>query len=304
VSSEKNMQPECQQRVRLLVRVLSFLLLTAQCSLLALAQYAQPPVRQATTSSNAAPILKDIRIEQHLGRELPLDTPFRDEAGQAVKLGDYFGRRPVALALVYYNCPMLCNQVLAGLIGGLREVPFEPGRDFDVVVVSFDPREGPLDAQKKKKIVLGDYRKPATSGGWHFLTGDKAAIDALADAVGFRFAYDAQTDQFAHASGIMLATQQGKLSHYFYGVEYPPRELRLGLVEASAGKIGSPVDQLLLYCYHYDPTTGRYGPVIMNVLRLAGIITVLGLLTLILILRRYKPRPVPTEDAAAAGGTA
>ncbi len=251
----------------------------------------------------AAPILKDIRIEQHLGAQLPLATEFRDESGQTVKLGNYFGQRPVVIALVYYNCPMLCNQVLAGLIGGLREVPFEPGRDFDMVVVSFDPREGPIDAQKKKKLVIGDYRKPATSGGWHFLTGDKPAIDALADAVGFHFAYDAQTDQFAHASGIMLTTAQGKLSHYFYGVEYPPRELRLGLVEASAGKIGSPVDQLLLYCYHYDPTTGRYGPTIMNVMRLAGILTVLGLVALILSLRRYKPRS-PQTGAAAAGGTA
>ncbi len=269
------------------------------------AQYAQPPMRQATTSNMAAPILKDIRIEQHLGTQLPLATAFRDEAGQTVILGDYFGQRPVALALVYYNCPMLCNQVLAGLIGGLREVPFEPGRDFDVVVISFDPREGPADAQKKKQLVIGDYRKPATSGGWHFLTGDKTAIDTVAAAVGFHFAYDAATNQFAHASGIMLTTPQGKLSHYFYGVEYQPRELRLGLVEASAGKIGSPVDQLLLFCYHYDPMTGRYGPAIMNVMRLAGILTVLGLVALILILRRYKPRPPQTHTgAAAAGGTA
>ena len=295
------MRSELRKIGRSVLRVVSLLLPTAYCLLpTAQAQYAQPPMRQATTSSAAAPILKDIRIEQHLGAQLPLDTALRDEAGRAVRLGEYFGRRPVALALVYYNCPMLCNQVLAGLIGGLREVPFEAGRDFDVVVLSFDPREGPIDAQKKKQLVLGDLRKPAANGGWHFLTGDKAAIDAVADAVGFRFAYDAQTNQFAHASGIMLATAQGKLSHYFYGVEYPPRELRLGLVEASANKIGSPVDQLLLYCYHYDPTTGRYGPAIMNVLRLAGVVTVLALVALILVLRRYRPQP----GTAAAGGTA
>ena len=279
------------------------LLLLAYCLLPTVvhAQYAQPPVRTATTSSAAAPILKDIRIEQHLGGQLPLDATFQDEAGQTVKLGDYFNRqRPVVVALVYYNCPMLCNQILAGLIGSLRDVQLEPGCDFDVVVVSFDPREGPPDAQKKKKLVMGDYRRPETAAGWHFLTGDKDSIDAVADAVGFRYAFDAQTNQFAHASGIMLATPQGKLSHYFYGIEYQPKDLRLGLVEASANKIGSAVDQLLLYCYHYDPETGRYGPTIMNILRLAGIVTVFALVALILCLRRYKPRP---QDAAAAGGT-
>jgi protein SCO1 len=304
MSIKRVMQVEQQNVKRWAVRVSSFLLLTACCLLPSVrAQYAQPPVRTATTSSTAAPILKDIRIEQHLGGQLPLDAKFEDEAGQTVKLGDYFNKqRPAVLALVYYNCPMLCNQVLAGLIGSVREVGLEPGRDFDVVVVSFDPREGPPDAQKKKQLVLGDYRKPATAAGWHFLTGDKTEIDAVADAVGFRYAFDAQTNQFAHASGIMVATPQGKLSHYFYGIEYPPKDLRLGLVEASAGKIGSPVDQLLLYCYHYDPETGRYGPTIMNILRLAGVLTVFALVALILILRRYKPRP--ERGVVAAGGTA
>jgi protein SCO1/2 len=295
------MKFERRNMSRSVVRVIIFLLLTAHCSLLTFAQYAQPPVRQATTSSTAAPILKDIRIEQHLGTQLPLEAKFEDETGQTVKLGDYFNhQRPAVVALVYYNCPMLCNQILAGLIGSLRDVQLDPGRDFDVVVVSFDPREGPPDAQKKKKLVLGDYRRPETAAGWHFLTGEKTAIDQVADAVGFRYAFDERTNQFAHASGIMVATPQGKLSHYFYGIEYPPKDLRLGLVEASANKIGSAVDQLLLYCYHYDPETGRYGPTIMNILRLAGIVTVFALVALILCLRRYKPRP---QDAAAAGGT-
>ena len=289
-------------------RVSSLLLPTAYCLLptaycllpTAHAQYAQPPERVAPDNTPAA-ILKDVRIEQRLGEQLPLDTPFKDEAGQAVRLGDYFGQRPVVFALVYYNCPMLCNQILSGMVGGLRGVRFTPGKDFDVVVVSFDPREGAADAAKKKRIVVGDYHRPETAAGWHFLTGDKAAIDTVTQAAGFHYAYDPQTNQFAHASAIMIATPQGKLSHYFYGIEPEPKDLRFGLVEASAGRIGSPVDQLLLYCYHYDPTTGRYGVVIMNVMRLGGIITVLGVLALILLLRRYRPRSV---RAAAAGGTA
>jgi protein SCO1 len=295
------MKVEWKQISRMAVRVISFLLLTAYCLLpTARAQYAQPPLRVSTGNTPAA-ILKDVRIEQRLGEQLPLATPFRDEAGQAVKLGDYFGQRPVVFALVYYNCPMLCNQILSGMVGGLRGVRFTPGKDFDVVVVSFDPREGPADAAKKKQIVVGDYHRPETALGWHFLTGDQAAIAAVTSAAGFHYAFDPQTNQFAHASAIMIATPQGKLSHYFYGIEPEPKDLRFGLVEASAGRIGSPVDQLLLYCYHYDPTTGRYGVVIMNVMRLGGIITVLGVLALILLLRRYRPRSV---RAAAAGGTA
>ncbi|HEX8179065.1 MAG TPA: SCO family protein [Pyrinomonadaceae bacterium] len=266
------------------------------------AQYAQPPERVDTGNTPAA-ILQDVRIEQRLGAQLPLDASFRDETGRIVKLGDYFGARPVVFALVYYKCPMLCNQVLSGMVGGLRSVSFTPGKEFDVVVVSFDPREGPVDAAQKKRIVVGDYHRPETAAGWHFLTGDKAAIDSVATAAGFHYAFDARTNQFAHASAIMLATPAGKLSHYFYGIDPEPRGLRLGLVEASAGKVGSPVDQLLLYCYHYDPTTGRYGPVIMNFMRLGGLVTVLGVVALILGLRRARGLR-PTAGPAAAGGTA
>lgn len=284
---------------RTVLCVSSLALLIAGSSLTTRAQYAQPP--QRISNGNAlSPILKDVRIEQKLGAQIPLDTLFRDETGQAVKIGDYFkGQRPVVFALVYYNCPRLCNQILSGMIGGLRGVSFTPGKDFDVVVLSFDPRERPEDAAKKKHIVLADYHRLDTAAGWHFLTGDKAAIDTVADAVGFHYAYDPATEQFAHMSAIMLATPQGRLSHYFYGIEYDPKDLRLGLVEASAGRIGSPVDQLALYCYHYDPTTGRYGPVIMNIMRLGGILMVLLVLALILFLRRYRPR-----SAETAGGMA
>ena len=257
------------------------------------------------TSNTPPPVLKDVRIEQRLGAQLPLAAAFKDETGQAVRLGDYFRQRPVVLALVYYNCPMLCNQILSGLVGGLRAVALTPGRDFDVVVVSFDPREGPQDAAKKKQIVMHDYRRLETAAGWHFLTGDKAAIDAVAAAAGFHYAFDAATNQFAHASAVMIATPAGQMSHYFYGIEYEPRGLRLGLVEASSNKIGSAVDQLLLYCYHYDPTTGRYGPVIMNIMRLGGVVTVVGLVALILFMRRFRARSAQTQPgAAAAGGTA
>jgi protein SCO1/2 len=255
------------------------------------------------TSNTPPAALKDVRIEQRLGAQLPLDAALRDEAGRAVKLGDYFkGPRPVAFALVYYKCPMLCNQILNGLVSGLRGVALTPGKDFDVVVLSFDPREGPADAAKKKETVLHDYRRLETAAGWHFLTGDKAAIDAVTAAAGFHYYFDEATNQFAHASAVMVATPGGQLSHYFYGIEYAPRELRLGLVEASAGKTGSPVDQLLLYCYHYDPTTGRYGPAIMNIMRLCGVVTVLGLVALIGVMRRRGASQ--NRRASVAGGTA
>ncbi|HKP72866.1 MAG TPA: SCO family protein [Pyrinomonadaceae bacterium] len=247
--------------------------------------------------------LKDIGIDQRLGNQVPLDVQFRDETGQTVKLGDYFGSRPVVISLVYYNCPMLCNQVLQGLVGGLRGIPFTVGREFDVVTVSFDPREGAADAAKKKEVVLHDYRRRGESvaGGWHFLTGDKASIDALADAVGFKYGFDEKTNQFAHASGVMVATPQGKLSHYFYGIEYAPRELKLGLVEASDGKIGSAVDKLTLYCYHYDPTTGKYAPVIMNFMRAGGVLTVLGVVGLIWMLKRRRGAAERLSTGEAGG---
>lgn len=287
-------------------RVASLLLLAAYClPFTVLGQYAQPP--QSGVSSNDVPLaLKDIGIEQRLGGQVPLDISFRDETGRTVRLGDYFGKRPVVISLVYYNCPKLCNLVLNGLVGGLRTLPYTVGKEFDVVTVSFDPSEGATDAVKKKEVVMHDYGRQGDAGvaaGWHFLTGDKTSIDALANAVGFKYAFDKATNQYAHASGVMLATPEGKLSHYFYGIEYAPRDLKFGLVEASAGKIGSAVDKLTLYCFHYDPTTGKYGPAIMNIMRVTGILTVIGLVVLISILhrRRRREQETPSPEGLSTG---
>ncbi len=206
-----------------------------------------PPRRDrscAPTRSRSS--CKEIGIDQRLDEQLPLALPFRDEAGRTVALGDYFGKRPVMLALVYYNCPMLCTLVLNGLVGALNVMSLEAGRDFDVVAVSFDTRETPAMAAAKKKAYLSRYKHPAAAAGWHFLTGDAASVEALTKAAGFRYRYDEDLEQFAHASAIMVATPEGRLARYFYGIEYAPRDLRLGLVEASAGKIGTPVDQILL----------------------------------------------------------
>ncbi len=268
------------------------------------AQYAQPPSR-GESSARPPDALKNIGIEQRQGNQLPLDARFRDEAGREVRLGDYFGKqKPVVVAPVYYDCPMLCNQVLHGLVGGMRGQSLVLGRDFEVVAVSFDAREGPQSAFNKEQVVLSELRRkddPVAAAGLHFLTGDREQIDAVMDAVGFRYAFDERTNQFAHAAGVMVATPEGKLSHYFYGIEYAPRDLKLALVESSGGKIGSAVDKLILYCYHYDPTTGKYGPVIMNMMRVAGVVTLAGLVALILLLRRARPaRPAP----AGAGGAA
>ncbi|MCA1564622.1 MAG: SCO family protein [Acidobacteria bacterium] len=289
-------------------RIAGLLLLAAYCfPLTVAAQYAQPP--QGGVSSNDVPLaLKDIGIEQRLSEQVPLDLNFRDESGRAVRLGDYFGKRPVVVSLVYYNCPKLCNLVLNGLVGGLKTLPFTVGKEFDVVTVSFDPRESAADATAKKQLVEHDYGRAGDAAsfnaGWHFLTGDKASIDALANAVGFKYAFDTASNQYAHASGVMIATPEGKLSHYFYGIEYAPRDLKLGLVEASAGKIGSAVDKLTLYCFHYDPTTGKYGPAIMNIMRLTGVVTVAGLVVLIMVLQRRRRRDEPEQGRPMSTGEA
>jgi len=234
--------------------------------------------------------LKDVRIEQKLNEQLPLDLVFRDESGQEVKLGKYFGQKPVVLALVYYDCPMLCTQILNGMVTSFRVLPFQIGKEFDVVTISFDPREKPELAATKKKVYvdyLPDKMQAGANTGWHFLTGDPASIDRVADAVGFRYRYDEATKQFAHASAIMVATPEGKLSHYFYGVNYSARDLRFGLIEASQHKIGSVTEQLTLYCYMYDPATGKYGAAVMRLLRITGVITLIGIVAMIFLL---KPR--------------
>ena len=252
---------------------------------------ARPSSGNPSTGLPAA--LQEVRIDQKLDQQLPLDLVFRDESGAPVKLGQYFGKKPVVLAFVYYDCPMLCTQVLNGMVTSFRVLPFQIGNEFDVVTVSFDPRETSALAAAKKKVYvdyLPEKMRAGATGGWHFLTGDEASIAQLTDAVGFRYRWDDATKQFAHASAIMLTTPHGKLSRYFYGVDYPARDLRLGLIESSANKIGSPVDQLLLYCFHYDPATGKYGAAIMRVMRAAGVITVLGILAMMLFLKARQPR--------------
>jgi protein SCO1 len=242
--------------------------------MLALAQSSMEPPPGGMVPANEKPeILKEIGIDQRLDAPLPLDTPVRDEAGRERRLGDYFGKRPVVLAFVYYNCPMLCTQVLNGLVGALNVMSLDAGADFDVVAISFDARETAAMAAAKKDAYLTRYKHPNAAEGWHFLTADAPAIARLTHAAGFRFRYDPARDQFAHASAVMVATPEGRLARYFYGIEYPPRDLRLGLVEASSGKIGTPVDQVLLYCFHYDPTAGKYGFVILRGIRIAGLAT-------------------------------
>lgn len=266
------------------------------------AQYAQPPVGPRPTG-NSTEVLKKVEIEQRLNEQVPLDLRFRDEAGREVRLGDYFAKgKPVVLTLVYYECPMLCNQVLNGEVGAFQALSFTPGKEFEVITVSFDERERPELAARKKETYLNRYKREGAEAGWHFLTGDKASIDALAAAVGFRYVWDEESKQFAHASALMVATPSGRLSHYFYGIEYSPKDLRLALVEASAGRIGSPVDALILYCYHYDPAAGRFAPV-MGVLRAAGMLTLVGVAGLLLYLRRKtRQKEGRWEEEIKVGG--
>ena len=251
------------------------------------------------------PALVNVGIDQRLNEQLPLDATFRDETGRTVQLREYFkGTRPVILSLVFYECPMLCNQVLNGMTAMMKVMSLKVGEDYDVLTISFDPRETAELARRKKDGYVRGLNRPGAQSGWHFLTGDEANIKRLTESVGFRYSYDEKTDQFAHASGIMVLTPQGKISHYFYGVEYGPRDVRLGLVEASAGRIGSPVDQLLLYCYHYDPATGKYAWVI-NLYRGAGVVTVAAMIALLVFLvRRGTARGAAAEAHLNQGGTA
>jgi protein SCO1/2 len=260
-------------------------------AVVACAQPGQPAPAQPSAmrdpNSRPAPLpaaLQGVTIEQRLNQQVPLDLVFRDEYGRSLPLSTYFsGNKPVLLALVYYNCPMLCTLILNGVVSSLKAVSFDPGKDFEVVAVSFDPRDTPEIAARKKAGYLQRYRRPGTDNGWHFLTGGEESIKALTSALGYRYTFDPKTGQFAHASAIMILTPQGKLSRYFYGVEYAPRDIRLGLVEASQNKIGNPVDQALLFCYHYDPATGKYGAIAMNMVRFGGATFVLICSTFLLI---------------------
>jgi protein SCO1 len=246
---------------------------------------------RAASGDDRPAILRDVGFDQHLDAQAPLDASFSDESGATVKLGDYFGRKPVILVLAYYRCPMLCTLVLNGVVQGMRGMTFTPGADYEVVVVSFDPRETHELAAAKKTNYAAEYGRPGAAEGLHFLTGKLPDIQALTRAVGFRYVYDAAQDQYIHTSGIMILTPQGKVSRYFFGIHFLPRDLRLGLVEASANKIGSPTDQVLLYCFHYDPATGKYSASILNFVRVGGAVTMLALAGMIVfLLRRGGPQ--------------
>ena len=273
------------------------LLTTMLLAVLPMLAVAQEPVRlpgqrlsEAVPAAGTMPtLLEDIGLDQKLNERLPLSLKFKDEQGRDVVLGDYFGKRPVILTLVYYECPMLCTQVLNGLTSALSVMNFSVGKEFDIVTISFDPGERPELAREKKAAYIERYKREGAERGWHFLTGSQRSITQLTRAVGFRYAYNAEVDQYAHASGVMVVTPDGRLSHYFYGIEYGPRDLRLALIDAADRKIGSPVDQLLLACFHYDPKSGKYSLAIMRLVQAAGILTVVGIGVTILMLRRRDP---------------
>jgi len=254
-----------------------------------------------TAATAQIPMLKDVGIDQKLNNRIPLDLPFVDETGRDVKIGDYFGARPVVLALVYYECPMLCTQVLNGLSGSMEPLTFNPGREFEVVVVSFDAGETPALAASRRQTYLKRYGREGVEGGIHFLTGRKESIDALTHAVGFKFAFDTEINQFAHPAAITVLTADGAVSRYLFGIEFAPRDLRLALVEAADRKIGTPLDTAMLFCYHYDPQTGKYGFVIMNMVRLAGALTVAGLGAFILLALRRERRQDSAVGPTATG---
>ncbi len=282
-----------QERGSISGLVLLIALFTVHCSLFTANVFAQKSEHYnsplyspryydpATSEPNGLPpVLKEVGIEQKLGAQMPLDVELKDEDGNAVKLSSYFNTgRPVIIAFVYYECPMLCNQVLNGLTGALKGMSFDAGKDFDVVAISFDARENdkPDLAKNKKASYVERYGRTGAEKGWHFLTGTQEAIDKVTSTAGFSFKWDEKSSQFAHAAAIMVATPEGKLSRYFYGIDYSPKDLKFGLMESSANKVGNPAEQLLLYCYHYDPATGKYGLAVLRIMRLGGVLTLLGM---------------------------
>jgi protein SCO1 len=244
------------------------------------------PDNVGRSSTRLPPALQNVGFEPPLNGQLPLDMDFRDESANAVRLRSYFNGKPVLLAFVYYTCPMLCDQVQMGVVGALKMVSFTPGRDYEIVFVSFDPNDTPQSAASKKNSALSHFGRRETAAGWHFLTGSQDSIEALTKAANFRYSFDQQTNIFAHASGIMLVTPEGRISRYFYGVEYPSRDVRLGIVDASAGKIGTPIDHLLLFCFQYNPATARYSATVLKIVRLGGIVTIFAIVAGIVIFRR------------------
>jgi protein SCO1 len=265
------------------------------------------PSNMGPTAATMPPALQNVGFEPQLNAQMPLNLSFRDETGRSVQLREYFGQKPVVLAFVYYGCPMLCNQVQQGVVGTLRMLSFNPARDYEVVFISFDSRETPEMAAEKKKAAVAHFRRPETDSGWHFLTGSQESIDAATRAANFRYNFSAKTNLFAHASGVMVLTPDGRISRYFYGVEYPGRDMRLGLVEASAGRIGTPIDHVLLFCYQYDPTAATYSAAILKIIRLGGVLTILCIVGGILVFRRRDARSQqaklrqPLSDCAERG---
>lgn len=287
-------------KIRNLITSLSILLCAAAC---AWAQAAPKGELGQSVPNQKPAILDNVGIDQHLNQQIPLDLNFVDENGQPVKLGQYFGQKPVIMTMVYFQCPMLCSQVLSGLTYTLNGMPsFNVGREFDVLTVSFDPRDTPQAALDNKERYLKRYRRAGSDQGWHFLVGQKEQIDALAQALGFRYAWDPENEQYAHASGIMLLTPDGHIAQYYYGIDYPPRDVHLGLVEASKGKIGTIVDQVLLYCYHYDPRQGKYGAAIFNILRISALATVLVLGGFMVIMLRRESKSARQDRLSKATG--
>lgn len=242
-------------------------------------------------------VLKNVGLDQKLNAQVPLDLTFKDEHGVTISLGQFLQGKPAILTMVYYKCPMLCTEVLNATLNSLKEVPLEIGKDFSVITVSIDPSEKPVLAEAKQIMYTGLYGRPGAVHGWHFLTGDEEQIQKLAAAVGFRFVYDKESSQFAHASGIMVMTPEGRLSRYFYGLAYNPRDVRLALVEAGEGKIGSTVDEILLFCFHYDPVTGKYAVTILNIVRGVGALSAVGIaLGIFIFLRRERYSVVAQSD--------
>ncbi|UCF36049.1 MAG: SCO family protein [Acidobacteriota bacterium] len=272
-------------------------ILTAMTSLLISVALIGPVQGQEAAKQPEA--LENVGLDQKLGSQVPLNLNFLDESGAPVTLGDYFGEKPVILTLVYYECPMLCTYILNGTLRAMRAMEFSAGNEFDVVTVSINPDETPELAMSKKVEYLENYQRESGQKGWHFLTGTEDQIKTLADAVGFRYTYDPASGEYVHASGIMVLTPDGQVARYFYGVEYSPRDLRLGLVEASNNEIGSPTDQVLLFCYQYNPLTGKYSFAILSILRVAGALTLIGIALLItLLIRRERKGPAQVQASA------
>jgi protein SCO1/2 len=277
--------------------------LTLGILLVAVAQgYAQAlPDNVGQASTGMPAILQNVRFRPELKAQMPVDAPFTDENGRSVTLGSYlYQQKPVVLAFVYYGCPMLCTQLEQGVVGSLRMLSFNPGRDYDVVFVSFDDRDTAQMATAKKRTALEHFRRPETALGWHFLTGSKESIASVTNAANFHFNFDAKNNLFAHGSGILVLTPDGRISRYFYGVEFPGRDLRLGLVDASQGKIGTPVDKVMLFCFQYDPSAARYSATVLGIMRVGAVLTIAGLLSVIFFLRRRDRAPRTTLSQQGA----